>query len=95
MLKEKADTAEKRLNRLRDENQRLRAELELAKEGMQDLGQVRRRYEATTAELEVALRDVAGLRAELRRERELEEQNLRQRVEHCRQHLSRAHSPQP
>eukprot|EP01062_Namystynia_karyoxenos_P058100 TRINITY_DN4945_c5_g1_i1.p1 TRINITY_DN4945_c5_g1~~TRINITY_DN4945_c5_g1_i1.p1 ORF type:complete len:526 (+),score=210.84 TRINITY_DN4945_c5_g1_i1:103-1578(+) len=90
LLQDRADAAEARYRQVRDENQRLRAELELATEGAKDLQAVRLRYQRTTEELEAALRDVGTLRRELHQEREMEEQALRERFERSAAHLSQS-----
>eukprot|EP01065_Artemidia_motanka_P033006 TRINITY_DN39982_c0_g1_i1.p1 TRINITY_DN39982_c0_g1~~TRINITY_DN39982_c0_g1_i1.p1 ORF type:complete len:488 (+),score=247.06 TRINITY_DN39982_c0_g1_i1:46-1509(+) len=93
LLKERAEGSDARVRKLADECQRLRAELELTQRDARDVGMARDRYQAATEQLEAALRDMAALRQELHQERQLEQQALRDRVDHSRQHLGHAQSP--
>jgi len=88
LLRQRNASADSRCRQLTEENQKLRAELDLALEGNKDQKRLHEKYQRTTEELEQALRDVSAVRQELQQERELEEKELRERVSHTRKQFS-------
>eukprot|EP01061_Rhynchopus_euleeides_P017048 TRINITY_DN2840_c1_g1_i1.p2 TRINITY_DN2840_c1_g1~~TRINITY_DN2840_c1_g1_i1.p2 ORF type:complete len:226 (+),score=101.85 TRINITY_DN2840_c1_g1_i1:91-678(+) len=94
VLKAKAEAAEDKLKACRDDNRRLRAELELTRSQIDDVHKERDRAQALTAELKDALDEATSLRNTLQLGRDRHEQSLQEKVQAARRFVEASQSPE-